>query len=68
MIEVAAVGRGRQLALAAGAGDRHRLGAVEQVESLRRGEFEAEHRVDELAALDHALLRIVAVQQAVDPG
>jgi hypothetical protein len=67
-VEVAVVGRARQLRLPALPVDRHRVGAVDHVVAVRDGERQPQLGMDEGVALDHALLRIVAVEQPVDPG
>ena len=64
-IEVAAIGCGAELRLPARSGDRHRIRAIFHPEPARRGKAQAQLGMAEPAAVDHPLLRIVAIEHAV---
>src|SRR3546814_4306091 len=65
---VAAIASGRKLRLPAIAADADLGRAVLHAIAVRYGESEAEVGVEELPPLDHALRRIVAIEDAVDRG
>ena len=67
-VEIVAVRCERKLRLPALAVDRHGARAIDHVEALRCGEGEPQFGMDELTAFDHALRRVVAISQPVDPG
>ncbi len=67
-VDIARIAGGRELRLRALPADRHRARTVLHRVTLWHGEGDAAGRVQEIAPVDHALRRIVAIHHAVDRG
>jgi len=47
--------------------DRHSAGTIQHIEALRRGESQPQLRVNKGAPFDDPLLRVISINQAIDP-
>ena len=64
-VQIAAIGGRPELRLTARSGDRHRIAAIFHSEPAGRGKAQPQVGMSEPAAVDHALLGVVAIEHAI---